>query len=288
MLRPMEIILWNAKYGSATLKIYLEKKRHLIENRFPIFLIHLYPVLRKFSTSWVRRILPFIVPTNNLCFERLVEYPKAWEYLALDKKDLILDIGSGASCFPSLLSKTGFRVISLDRDSDRIIIQKRALDEFSEMIRYNLQLMVADARFLPFKNVIFDKIILISVIEHIPEDKVALIEARRVLRDNGSCVLTFPYSFTSKMPESEFDLRNYTEEDIDNRILKRIQLKITRKYLFRKQSLKGLYRIISTGWFIILDFLIGKFIHELENLFGDEKRASICVLKLTNSNNSPL
>jgi ubiquinone/menaquinone biosynthesis C-methylase UbiE len=288
MLKPMEIILWNVKYGSSSLIVYVQKKRHLIEKGLTAFLIHLYPVLRKVLSSWERHILPFIVPTNNLCFERLVEYPKAWEYLALDKKDLILDIGSGTSCFASLISKKGFKMISLDRDSDRIIIQKRTLDEFSEKIRYNLQLIVADARFLPFKNVIFDKIMLISVIEHISEDKVALKEIRRVLKEKGSCVLSFPYSLASETPESEFDLRSYTEEDIVNRILKTTQLKIKRRYLFRKQFLKGIYRVIPTGWFILLDFLLGKFVHELENLFGDEKKASICVLKLTNSNNSPL
>ena len=284
MLKSMEIILWNVKYGRSTLKVYLQKKRHLIKKHLPTFLIHLYPILNRISTSCVSYILPFIVPTNNLCFERLIEYPKVWEYLALNKKDLILDIGSGASCFPSLLSRKGFRIVTLDSDPDRIIIQKRALDEFSGEIRHKLQLIVADAIFLPFKKATFDKIMLISVIEHIPKDKVALKETRRVLKENGICALTFPYSVTPQIPESEFDLRSYSEKDIVNRILKPTRLWIIKRYLFRKQFLRAIYRVISTGWFIILDFLLGIFAHNLENLFGDETKSSICILKLMNTN----
>ena len=48
----------------------------------------------------------------------------------------------------------------------------------------------ADAQRLPFKNKTFDYVILSEVIEHIPDDRMALMEISRVLKKDGLLVLT--------------------------------------------------------------------------------------------------
>jgi len=49
-----------------------------------------------------------------------------------------------------------------------------------------------DIRKLPFKDACFDTLFACDVLEHIAEDRVALVELRRVLRPGGVAVLTVP------------------------------------------------------------------------------------------------
>ena len=55
-------------------------------------------------------------------------------------------------------------------------------------------LVIADANQpLPFGSQTFDAVVMAEVLEHLPQDFQALKEVRRVVKENGTLVLTVPY-----------------------------------------------------------------------------------------------
>ena len=54
----------------------------------------------------------------------------------------------------------------------------------------------SDARRLPFKDGVFDKVVSIVVIQHIPEDLVCLQEMNRVLKEGGDLLLSLAYKYS--------------------------------------------------------------------------------------------
>jgi SAM-dependent methyltransferase len=56
------------------------------------------------------------------------------------------------------------------------------------------EMVVADANLpFPFRSGTFDAVVMAEVIEHLPQDFLALREVRRVLKDDGTLVLTVPF-----------------------------------------------------------------------------------------------
>jgi ubiquinone/menaquinone biosynthesis C-methylase UbiE len=218
---------------------------------------------------------------------RFIEYPSTIKYLNPIKEDLILDIGCGSSCFPSFLCSHGPTVFAIDLDATSLKIQHAAMKNTS-FLKGKFHQVVADARYLPFREETFTKITSISTVEHIPSrDNMVSVEIRRVLRDGGICVLSFPYSTSHKSSQlAPYFMRWYTDHDIEARIIKPSGLKLSNKYLFEKIYL-GLFlghesfiRRISVGY-IFTHYFLGLFLHKLEDLFlkGD-RNADGCLITL--------
>lgn len=108
------------------------------------------------------------------------------EYLDPKPSDLILDAGCGLGFYLALLSRvSGSRLVGLE------ISQQRLMDAAGdEDVR--AELYVGDVTRLPFEPGTFDKVILSEVIEHLPDDRAALAEARRVLKPGGVLAITVP------------------------------------------------------------------------------------------------
>lgn len=108
----------------------------------------------------------------------------------------VLDIGCGMGrhSFESLTR--GARVVAADLDDV-------ALKEVSQMgaamiledqapLGATLDSVRADALHLPFENDSFDRIIASEVMEHIPDDEIALRELHRILKPGGIAAVTVP------------------------------------------------------------------------------------------------
>lgn len=136
----------------------------------------------------IMRILPLVGSSSS---ERSVEYDWVLENLPFTKGK-ILDIGSGASYFPSKLLYRGFEVYSLEFQGP--MVQKSRII-FKQ----------GDTRDTGFDKEFFDVITLVSTLEHIglgfyddpvyPEgDFKAIKEVRRILKSGGVLILTTPFS----------------------------------------------------------------------------------------------
>ena len=115
---------------------------------------------------------------------KLIESLMRRYYGAGDKPSerTILDVGCGTGAMSTRLQKWG-RVVSMD-------FSHLAL-EFSQR-RGLSHLVGADAMQLPLASNSFDALVSMDVLEHIPDDKLALKEFYRVLKPGGRVLLSVP------------------------------------------------------------------------------------------------
>jgi SAM-dependent methyltransferase len=73
-----------------------------------------------------------------------------------------------------------------------------------------------DARRLPFQDRSFDTVMLLDVLEHVPDPELALNEASRVLRSGGRLLLTIPFAYP--LHDQPHDYQRLTEHGLARRI----------------------------------------------------------------------
>jgi ubiquinone/menaquinone biosynthesis C-methylase UbiE len=113
---------------------------------------------------------------NYLLRKRAVE--KAMHH---EEKDFVLEIGSGIS--PVLTSWD--RIVYSDLSHSALEMLKK--------IHGKGRYVVADAMKLPFEDSYFSHVISSEVLEHLEDDRKALMELARVTKTDGVLVVTFPH-----------------------------------------------------------------------------------------------
>ncbi|KPA13621.1 type 11 methyltransferase [Candidatus Magnetomorum sp. HK-1] len=113
----------------------------------------------------------FLTSTNYSMFYILNNYIKG------SSNEMILDVGAGALAFKKFLKTKFKRYISCDLN-----YKEKILIDFT-----------ANAINLPLKPESIDNILLSAVLEHTPEPVDILIEIHRVLKINGSLIITVPH-----------------------------------------------------------------------------------------------
>lgn len=149
----------------------------------PTFLLQTFEI-NKLETSLKAPLSSSIHPSRRF------EYP--WVCLNLmnagnNNNKTILDVGTGKNVLPFLLAEVFKTVHALDIDHDCV----KWLTETSKQYK-NMTAKQGDIISLPYGNEAFDNVMCISVLEHLPNDKIvkALQELFRVTRPNGVIYLT--------------------------------------------------------------------------------------------------
>jgi SAM-dependent methyltransferase len=157
-------------------------------------------------------------PADRTCFGRLGPNPSAQG--ALDRRDvpfridrdlatwipragradaLALDLACGSTHHRPLLELLGYRYVGVD------------IDESMERAT-----LLADAQALPFRADVFDLVLSIATLEHVPHPRVMLAEVNRVLRPGGSLVGTVsflePFHGASYFHQSHYGLESALRE----------------------------------------------------------------------------
>ena len=171
--------------------------------------------------SW-RRLLSAFSPYRTL------EYPLVWKKLALKKTDVLLDVGPSFD-FATFAAEEAGKVYGIDVNDHGIGAR---LEKYG---RANIFFSLQDATRTGFRKNFFDKISLVSVIEHVPEDSLVLKEMERVLKPGGICVVSFPYAKKFKVENKAVFgglQRYYDEKTIQTRLLKNTKMKLVEKTYF--------------------------------------------------------
>lgn len=101
--------------------------------------------------------------------------------------DRILDCGCGDGLFLVALSEiSNCQLYGLDIDRTNLRLAKKYLEGKS------VKLVYGDVVKMPFKDEFFDKIYCSEVLEHVAEDKKAVLEMKRVLKKEGTLIVTVP------------------------------------------------------------------------------------------------
>ncbi len=119
----------------------------------------------------------------------------------LNENVLVLDVGAEAGRISLVALKAKATVFSIDIDSVSLKRLKRKTGQAN--------IVLADARNLPFKNGVLDCIFLIEVLDYIPQLESALAECNRVLKNEGCSVLSFGNNSSLKAKMRTFKGRSY-------------------------------------------------------------------------------
>ncbi|MGH7998129.1 MAG: class I SAM-dependent methyltransferase [Brasilonema sp.] len=125
---------------------------------------------------------PFANPLTQGFFYR--EKMRAIHRMTPDKPfQQILEVGGGQSGLSALLFPEA-KVTNIDLNPE----YAQAPCNQQERVRF----VCADATDLPFENESFDAVTMFDLLEHVPDDKKAVLEALRVLRPGGFLLISTP------------------------------------------------------------------------------------------------
>jgi SAM-dependent methyltransferase len=110
--------------------------------------------------------------------------------------DLVLDMGCGAGRHAFALARRGADVVALDMDAEELT----GVWEMLAAMRIENEIppgsvtaaIRGNAYMLPFPDDTFDRIVAAEVLEHLPEDTVAMAELTRVLKPGGMIAVSVP------------------------------------------------------------------------------------------------
>ena len=225
---------------------------------------------------------------NDFSLWRLIEYPWVTEQLRLKPGDIVLDLGTGTSSYPLMLSREGVNVVVLELERERVRWQLRKRLETSRLGDGLVYPIVADATALPIRDRAGRRVSAVSSLEHIPDDVAVGQEIGRVLADDGIAVITVPYTrderthffrgvkqfrqvernaFVQEGKAGSF-FRFYTDEDIAKTYIEPARARITAWRGFGRRILNGLYHETRRNryWrrWVLKDWLLAKLVHPLE------------------------
>jgi len=121
------------------------------------------------------------VTLKNYLYNYLLRKRAVEEAMRGEEKEPVLEIGSGIS--PVLTSWDN--VVYSDLSASALSMLKK--------IHGKGQYVAADAMNLPFKDHSFSHVISSEVLEHLQDDRKALMEIARVTKPNGVLIITFPH-----------------------------------------------------------------------------------------------
>jgi len=129
---------------------------------------------------------------SDICVQRYFQRRKTHiikNTLNASNKDIILDIGCGSGVQLNSLNIVPKFLIGTDINQNALVYAKNKNIPNSEFIR-------CDAQQLPFKTMAIDKIICAELIEHLPNPAMMINEVHRILKNNGSIIITTPNEYS--------------------------------------------------------------------------------------------
>lgn len=139
---------------------------------------------KQLSKSTEDKLSQLLATVGDMALKRRAK--RIVEELDLKNQDKILEVGCGNGYYLNLLNKSelNLTLVGIDNDS-------RALKDAKKFVKEDrVKLILTDASQLPFKDNIFDAVIISEVIEHVTDEQKVLSEIYRVLKPKGVLVLT--------------------------------------------------------------------------------------------------
>lgn len=124
---------------------------------------------------------------------RLTEYPIPRLKLPEGNGKLFLEIGCSWGRWCIAAARIGYRPVGVDPSLKGVRAARRVARQLGIDARY----VVADGRYLPFRDGVFDQVFSYSVLQHLPKRDVYLTlkEIHDVLRGGGQCLVQMPNAF---------------------------------------------------------------------------------------------
>jgi ubiquinone/menaquinone biosynthesis C-methylase UbiE len=139
--------------------------------------------------------------------------------LLIEDNEAVLEIGHGnADHVKSIVNKAqNIHYTGIDISETMHYEAKRLNEEFKNQTEFVLY----EGKKLPFEDKTFDKIFTVNTVYFWEEPVDFLNEIHRVLKDNGTFVLTFGQrNFMEKLPFTQFDFTLYNTDEMEQTVSK--------------------------------------------------------------------
>jgi len=153
--------------------------------------------LRRFNVG-ADEIDPFVKTaigaTNGALYQHLVgnlsAYPIPYLRLSPGEGRLFLEVGSNWGRWCIAAKRAGFNVVGIDPSLKAV----RAANRVARQLGLSITYLVADSRYLPFRDQAFDQAFSYSVLQHLSKEnaRISLIEMRRTLKPGGKALVQMP------------------------------------------------------------------------------------------------
>ena len=127
--------------------------------------------------------------------EQELKIKEALKNVSLDASDIVLDVGCGTGLLFNYISRSVDTIVGIDISLESL---KVALDFIKKTGNPSIELVRADADFLPFRNEVFDKVFAITLLQNMPNPLLTLHEISRVAKTESEIVVTRLKKFFSE------------------------------------------------------------------------------------------
>ena len=163
------------------------------------------------SSAW-ERAKPFSPPGLDTLQESarmLQDFAAAMLTLQPSPDDLILDLGAGGCWCSDLLGRLNRSAIAVDISLDMLQAGRARTNG-------TIRAVVGDIESLPFASSVFQKVVCLSAIHHVPDTARAVREVARVLSDEGVALFSEPGLGHTSAPVAAAAVRDYgvLEQDV--------------------------------------------------------------------------
>jgi ubiquinone/menaquinone biosynthesis C-methylase UbiE len=161
--------------------------------------------------------------------EQTRKYEAALKTVKIIQNHVVLDAGCGTGLLIERIAKLAHLIIGIDFSRQMIKLSKYKLRNSK-----NVELICADVDYLPLRNLIFDQVFAITLLQNLPDPIRSLKEIIRVTKTSGNLIVTGLK-------------KNFTHQDFTN-MMKKVGLE-TLVFINGAEELKdyiGIYKLRLT------------------------------------------
>jgi malonyl-CoA O-methyltransferase len=158
--------------------------------------------------------------------EQTRKYEIALKSVSINQNQVILDAGCGTGLLIERIAKLARFVVGIDFSRQMVKLSKYKLRSSN-----NVELICADVDYLPFRNLIFDQVFAVTLLQNVPDPIRSLQEINKVIKTSGNLIVTGLK-------------KNFTRENF-TKILKKVGLE-TVVLIDREEEIKdyiGVYKL---------------------------------------------
>ena len=122
----------------------------------------------------------------------------------------ILDLGAGGCWVSDGLQRLGLSAVAVDLSHDLLMIGRERLSQTGPA-----RVVTGDAEALPFPSGVFDRVICLNAIHHVPHIPTALGEVARVLNPEGRAVFSEPGVGHSEHAQARRAVQDFGVQEVD-------------------------------------------------------------------------
>ncbi|MCD6530658.1 methyltransferase domain-containing protein [Candidatus Bathyarchaeota archaeon] len=117
--------------------------------------------------------------------EQLTKMKLVEQEIRIEPDDVVLDVGCGTGLLFDLVAPKAKLLVGLDISSKQLKVAYKKMKDFP-----NVQLVMADAEHMPFRERVFDKVIAVTLLQNLLDPERFLRESIRISKPRRECAVT--------------------------------------------------------------------------------------------------